>query len=375
MIVHFGGGTTDDYKRVEFPNQSYNPGYSWLLKSYLGYTPYRQLQTTVNFQTHEPGKAGVVLGWKDENNYTAVLLDQWQDTAWLLTVKDGQANWQNNGNGSTAIAPGEDYVLIAFSPDWSGRGMGNVSVWLDPPYGDLQYLFSSVDQLDIRGQMGVGVMDGMPRVLFDGYWSIGEEMADPGFTWVAPAGDNATADVNGESVWLAGTAANDLSVWKVEYWRYNADYTSWEYITNFWGPAPFEVLLNTGQLFFGSNPIVPAVYAVNGVLYLPPTMYLNRLRIPQSVGASPASLTLTADGQSQTQLAIEARDSGGNLLANVEVTVSGEKVTVVPSTLHTDAEGQAVVTVTAGTAAGTGTVTFQSGNVKGEANRCVKERN
>ena len=255
IIVHYGGGQTDADKRVEFLNQSFNPGHSWLLKNSLGYAPYRQLQAIVSFQTDEPGVAGLVLGWKDADNYTAVLLDQWLDTVWLLTVKDGQASWQNNGYGSTVIAPNEDYTLIAFSPDWAGRGVGYVNVWLDPPYGDLQYLFTSSAELDIRGQMGVGVMNGMPRVVFDAFWAIGEAMSEPVFSWVAPAGNNGTADVNGESIWVIGTATNDISVWKTNYWRYDAANSVWVRFATFRDASPYEAFINTGELNFGSNEI------------------------------------------------------------------------------------------------------------------------
>lgn len=121
-IIYYGGGNTDEYKRLEITDEPVGEARSWLIKDSWFFGPVTQVDVTVNFQTDEEGMAGIVVGWRDADNFTAVLLDQFNDTVWTLVYQNGEAIWQNNGIGATVIEPSWIITFrIAFSPGPSER--------------------------------------------------------------------------------------------------------------------------------------------------------------------------------------------------------------------------------------------------------------
>jgi hypothetical protein len=366
-VVNYGGGVTSDYHRLEFTGLPDGNGNSesWLIKDVLGYTRAGQVEANVNFQTTDSGLAGVVLGWKDINNFAAVLLDQVNDTIWLIVYENGQISWQNCGYGSITIEPDLDYRLIAFAPTASDRGIGYLQVWFDPPTGDQALVFTSTNPVDLRGRMGVGVVDGFSRVLFDWFWTYGDLIPNPVATWLQPGSDGTTWPVYGDTIQLSTGASNGISVWYARYWRYDSLNTNWITLADIFDPPPYNYYLNTGDLNFGSNAISVDLYLVDGSVAAGPFIWLERMREPDTVEVISTAAELTADGQSHTDLVVEVKDRGGNVLPDVQVTFSGQNVAVVPATAVTNAQGRATVVVTAGTTAGTGSVAYQSGNVSG----------
>lgn len=356
IVVHYGGGDTDDYKRLEIHDQPLGSAENWLIKNDVYYGPAQQVEAVVNFQTDGPGLAGIVLGWKDLDNFTAVLLDQADDTVWILTYSNGSVSSENNGIGSTVIEPGVDYRLIAHMPDPLERGMSYINVWLEPFQSSMTYLFTSEQPIDVRGRMGVGVVNGLPRVVFDNFWVDGSLLSTPTVEWMQPGGNGAQVDVYGTWIDLSAATTDDINIWRLIFWRWDDVNFQWVELARFSEP-PYSFSFNTGQLNFGGNYLDIDILTVdNRYIEDAASLTLNRLREPGQFSVPIEGPTLTADGQSMGQITATVWDYGGNLLPEVPVSFIGENVSVDPATVLTDDNGQATVAVTAGTAAGSGKV-------------------
>jgi hypothetical protein len=365
-IIYFGGGVTNNHKRLEILDQPVGGAESWLLKNDVYYGPATQVEAIVNFQSDDEGMAGVVFGYKDFNNYAALLLDQVNDTVWVFIRQDGETTWQNNGPGSTPIAIDTDYRLSAYPSAPMDRGRGHINVWLETPGKAQSYLFTSENPIDLRGRMGIGVMNGLPRVVFDSFWVVGELLPEPSVNWSAPVKDGATWDVYGDSIRLAHMATNDIAIWLVQVMRYDAGQSAWVLVDGSYGPPPYRYDFATGVLDFGSNEFKIELYTIDNRRLQGPSIWLNRLRVPESIAVLSAGPVLIADGQSTAQIVLEPRDRGGNPLPGVPVTFAGQNVSVQPQSAMTNDDGQAIVTVTAGTAVGAGLVTYHTDNLKGK---------
>lgn len=355
-IIYYGGGGTDEYKRLEITDEPVGEAQSWLIKDGWFFGSAKQVDVTINFQTADAGTAGIVVGWRDLDNFAAVLLDQFNDTVWILVYQNGEATWQNNGIGATVIEPYLDYHLIAFAPDPSERGMAPLSAWIVPPGGDLTHLLTSTASVDTRGRIGLGAVDGFPRVIFDEFWSYGDPLSQPSATWISPEGNGVTWDVYGDTVQMAYTVTNDINVWQAQVVRYDAASGNWVTVADLRGP-PYEFTLDTGSLDFGYNEFAIDLYTIDLQKLREATIWLYRQRVPEILMTSyPTAFTLVANGYSESLISVEVRDRGSNPLPDILVAFTGESVSIEPENIITDGNGQATVTVRAGTAAGSGKV-------------------